>query len=295
MSTADFGNFIRESREQLNLTQEDLANKLPTNKTKAAISKIELGKFSHMDPRDLASLCAVLGLDYADAVLRLAVARYIDKTSELTNVSKSKIELVKAIYSTRTKCADIVGVCKNTVDALHASELAAHTIELSSTAMLDISGLALWEEKLSGPNNFWIASNDLFDGKGNAFYNAVESQLRNGSRYTFFIPPDIIDLKFDNLAKEFTDSIADASLKLRCVALPRDLTWEILGVNAYILSNPTSHSRQTGFSCRTIGDTLSIAHELEKSTYKSLTKYLASIAKEQAGSNSELYSHITSP
>lgn len=299
MSTKNFGSFIKARRIELGFTQEDVINtfKTSTAKTKSAYSKYESGSFVDISPEMLKELCTVLQIDYSKAALRLMVDKYEPEKSAIeqhADIEVARWDLMTAIVERKSKIRNILDIDKDTQDKLLAHEIRAHIKSLTDNIVLDMSGLALWEKNLIGENNFWIASSHLFDGSGNDFFSAVIQQLKQGSRYTFFIPKNLTGFNFKTLTSELKKHLGSDSVPaIRAIPLEDDEVWKLLRGNAYVIANPTSSNRQFGFICTVNDHFPQLAYEMHDA--RPLRDYLGNLAINFAGQDSDLMSHVTNP
>lgn len=292
MSLQTFGSYLREERESHSpkISQADVAAHL--GKTQSAFSKYEVGKFADISPELLRALCDCLHLDYVDTVLRFTSSKYRPDNSAASDYDCAKWRFIDAICTRHSKIDSLNNLSSETKSKLLVSEIRAHALSLTiDRVVLDIPGLEQWESGLTGENNFWIASDHLFDSPGNNFFDALISQLRQGSRYTFFIPERLIFSNFPALVYEAKARLeTDATQLMHAIPLPIGSDAVLRG-NAYIIANPTSHTKRFGFACRVENNFPKLAYEMADSA--PLRDFLLDVARTQK--DPALIAHVTKP
>jgi len=293
-----FGRYLRDKRDELKRQQSEVAADLCM--TQSAYSKYESGNIKDISADTLKKICEVLKLDYVDSALRLANAKFNISEPDRINssVDDAKWGLITAIYSRKSKIVNLNEIDDETKTEMIASEIRAHTKLLMDKIVLDVPGLEVWESKLQGENNFWIASEHLFDNPGNKFFDSLVKQLKSGSRYTFFIPKNLIWSNFSPLKEEIKRAMkCENDPNVRAVPLPQNRNNVMREGTAYIIANPTSHKRKFGFSCRINDEDLPmIAYEIDDHAILGMLRdYLIGVAMEHADDDAELINHITRP
>lgn len=296
-----FGEFLRAAREALpgDVSQEFIAGQLGMG-TKSAYSKYEVGRIRDISPERLTDLCSLLKVSEFDAIVRLTLDKYRgliqDRSDPDAVEEQAKWDLLHSIVFRKESISAASRLAEDRRKGLLSYELRAHTIALQKGGLLDMQGLAYWEKYLEAPNNFWIASDQLFDGPDTMFLDAVSQQLERGSRYTYFLPKRLATFRFDTLKAVLQAKLQQEKVAVEVVGLEDDDAWEVLGRNSYIIVNPTVPTRRAGFLCTVNGSMPELAYEMRELDY--FANYLghrAESALELHPNSAELIRHITGP
>jgi hypothetical protein len=304
----EFGKYLKDLRQKTRLTADDVepptqqyvANTLTDWLAKRAggkskktvsqglIAQLEGGRIIDPDPAMLAGLASIYGRKYEELVVALMREKFdFDDRWRRDPCSRLAWDAFLTALSDPTLVQSVV----NEVGAEHRDrlrqDLLRSWIGQRATPVLDIEGMANWQQYFHDLQEFWVIAPNFLDDRDDFITSAVIHNLNRGVKYAYFIYGHETVDRFHDLQKvllreakratpqqvvaydldEIYNAENDASTQKEAADDRESTRW--LSVD-YIIANPCERPRAAGFQTRREAGSAVEAHRLTKTDLNSL-------------------------
>ncbi|HET6201559.1 MAG TPA: helix-turn-helix domain-containing protein [Planctomycetota bacterium] len=242
-ASVDFGAYLRSCREAAGFRSQRAAiGALEPRRERLSqglLAHYETGRVRNPDPRILARLAALYGVDFLEMILRLARARWASAQVGEESNGTTRWRLVESATTPLSAIGTAAG--------LEGDQFRARADLLREVQILDVEGIANWQRSVEGLESFWVIAPYFLDDEDDRLLGAVVENLKRGVRYTYFIYRDA-ETRFRALQDKLHALVGKGGrLREPVTAVwlpPGALTW----LHAdYVVANPTQRARAVGF------------------------------------------------
>lgn len=283
----EFGKYLKDLRQKTRLspgdveppTQQTVANKLTNwlaergagNSPKKTVSQglvaqLEGGRIIDPDPELLGGLASIYGREYEELVVALIREKFDfdDRWRRDPRRQLAWDAFLRALSDPRS-----VQSVLDEVEEAHRSQLRQDLlrgwIAQCETPVLDVEGMANWQQYFHELDEFWVIAPNFLDDRNVIIKSAVVHNLNRGVKYAYFIYGHTTTDRFHDLQRTLLRAAKRATPQ-QVVAYDLDEIFEVenpgqkkasdvrqskrwLSVD-YIIANPCERPRSAGFQTR---------------------------------------------
>jgi transcriptional regulator with XRE-family HTH domain len=241
---SQFGKLLKTAREKTVPSQQEAARRLTEAGypvSQSLIAQLETGRISNPDASMLRKLSEVYGVSYADLVRGLVLDKYGESDENTSQIC----ELISS-----EAAAPPEG------DPLKAHLMRSKLEFFKHARVLDVDGMAEWQQKIPDLKNYWVIAPDFVDDKIETIRDAVIHNLKRKVTITYFVKAGEEEPggRFFDYIEELKRYIEDhKELKLKSdrvddiLVVPmesKDIRWLVADM---VVANPESPKEQIGF------------------------------------------------